>query len=428
MKDWKEMTILIAEDSRTQAMLLQEILEERGPQVITTSNGEEALEAIRRYPPTIVISDIEMPKMNGYDLCRYIKSTPTYKDIPVILLTALSDPLDVIKGIQCGADYFLTKPCKNDTLFTYMEDALDNRKLLVDRKSADQSDFYFRGQRYRLPPSSLQITDLLLSTYSSAIQKNQELEQAHHELNIAHRELQKRNEELSHLNDTKNQLLGMAAHDLRNPLGIILGYTNLLISSLSSKIDEKAMLKLEHIKKSSSFMLNLINDLLDISAIESGKVHLNLSQQNLIQLMDNLINLNQMFFEKKQIRLQFKHDADIPDIICDPQKIEQVITNLLTNALKFSKSETDVEVSLARQGQEMIISVKDQGIGIPASEIPKLFQTFSRTSAKTTGGEPSTGLGLAIAKKIISEHQGKIWVESEVGKGSTFHFSLPIQS
>lgn len=428
VKDWKDMTILIAEDSQTQAMLLQEILKERGPKVIATSNGSEALEAIKKGRPTIVISDVEMPEMNGYDLCRSIKSDPNFYDIPVILLTALSDPLDVIKGIQCGADYFLTKPCKDETLFTYMEDALDNRKLLKTGKASDQLDFYFRGQRYLLPPNSLQITDLLLSTYSSAIQKNQELEQAHHALNMAHQELQKRNEELSRLNNTKNQLLGMAAHDLRNPLGIILGYTNLLISSLGGKVDDKSILKLEHIKKSSGSMLNLINELLDISAIESGKVQLNLSQQNLVKLIENIISLNQIFYDKKQITLQFKHEKDIPDIICDPQKIEQVITNLLTNALKFSRPDTTVEISITKHHQEILVAVKDQGIGIPESEIPKLFQTFSRTSAKSTAGEPSTGLGLAIAKKIVAEHKGKIWAESEVGKGSTFFFTLPINT
>lgn len=428
-RDWSKINILIVEDSPTQALLLQSGLKKLGAEVSWSKNGEEGVKAVKAAPPTIVISDIEMPKMDGYQMCHQIKSDINFKHVPVILLTSLSDPADVIKGIECYADSFLTKPCDMFLLCENIWDVLETKKT-TEKKAIPpvEIEFCYEGLMRKVTVGNAQMMNLLLSTYTCAIQKNKELEDANTELNRFHQELKKKNEELSALNDLKNQFLGMAAHDLRNPLAVIQGYSLFLLDIHSEQLDKNSIEMITHIRDSSSMMLTIINDLLDISVIESGKVQLNLKKVNFVSHVEHNLALKKLLKEQKQITLTFKHDEDIPEVTCDTNRIDQVINNLITNAIKFSYKGSTVEVTLTKGNNEVILSVKDQGVGIPANEKDRLFQPFKKTSAKSTAGESSTGLGLAIVKKIIVEHKGRIWVESEVGKGSTFSFAIPIGS
>jgi signal transduction histidine kinase len=250
---------------------------------------------------------------------------------------------------------------------------------------------------------------------------------ANNELSNLGRELQKKNAELVKLNDLKNQFLGMAAHDLRNPIGVILTYSDFLLEETGEALGEEHRQFLTTIRSSSDFMLSMLNDLLDITKIESGRLELDLEPTDLIALIDRNVTLNQVLAVKKSIQIQFQHDKDLPPAPVDRGKIEQVLNNLISNAVKFSPARTTVTVRAFRSGDEATVSVKDEGQGIPEGERQKLFQPFSRTSVKSTGGEKSTGLGLAIAKKIILGHRGKIWAESGIGGGSTFYFTLPLE-
>ena len=426
---WIDLEMLIVEDSPTQAMLLQEALERHDIKVTVARDGLEGLQAIEKKIPSVVISDIEMPKMNGYELCRHVKSDSAFKKVPFILLTNLSDARDVIRGIECGADSFMTKPFDIKFLLTNISDLLTDKKAKgsSEIKPVEQElEVSFGGEKHHLHVNQEQITNLLLSTYSSAIQKNQELEEAYRKLNVINQDIEKKNEELQRLNEQKNQFLGMAAHDLRNPLMVIQGYSSLLLEKLTETNDPANLNMLNRIQKSSTFMLQLINELLDISTIESGKITLNLQPIDFVSLTKEIIDLEKSAAEKKQIKLLFKCDQKIPEVTCDPDKMDQVLTNLISNAIKYSHSGTTVEVSLSTTPAELLIAVIDQGVGIPANEKDRLFQPFTKTSVKSTGGEVSTGLGLAIVKKIISEHQGRIWVNSEVGKGSTFYVTIPL--
>jgi signal transduction histidine kinase len=173
-------------------------------------------------------------------------------------------------------------------------------------------------------------------------------------------------------------------------------------------------------------MLHLVNDLLDIAKIASGELQLELQSTDLIALVRHNVALNKVLASRKQIELSLKTQP-LPDVLIDVYKIDQVLNNLITNAIKFSESHSEVEISVVREGDEVIIAVGDEGPGIPADEIDKLFNPFMRTSVKSTGGEKSTGLGLAIVMKIVAGHRGRIWVESEVGEGSTFYVALPIR-
>lgn len=424
--DWSTVIVLIVEDSPTQALFLQDALEEHKIKVLVAKHGVEALDLLKLQSPQVIISDVEMPKMNGYELCRKVKEDPKLQNIPFILLTSLSDALDVIRGIECGADSFMTKPYNMEYLLANVQDLLSNEKRLPSKNPKQPLEVSFGGTTHQLLVDQAQVTSLLLSTYSNAIQKNHELESAYQKLNASYQEIEKKNEELKVLNDQKNQFVGMAAHDLRNPLMVIQGFSEMLQDNLTEESNSTDASMLGRIQKSSTFMLQLINDLLDISSIESGKVTINLKPVDFVMLVKEVVSLEKNLADKKEIKLVFQTDLKLPSVMCDQDKMDQVLTNLLTNAIKYSHPGTTVEVSLKLDPSELIVAVKDQGQGIPENEVTKLFQPFTKTSVKSTAGEASTGLGLAIVKKIVTEHKGRIWAESVVGKGSTFYVALPL--
>lgn len=253
-----------------------------------------------------------------------------------------------------------------------------------------------------------------------------ELARLNNELVTAQRELIKRNIELERLNELKNEFIGMAAHDLRNPLQVIQGYSVMLLNKRFGELNAEQQQFISVIRRNSDFMVKLITDLLYISRIDAGKLRLELQETDLINLLQRNIELNRLLLEQKKIRILFSAEGDFPKVIVDPAKIEQVLNNLISNAGKFSAPGTTVEVRALKGDTEVVISVKDEGQGIPANEMDRLFIPFENLSTKSTGGEQSTGLGLAIVKRVVEGHKGRIWVQSEVGVGSTFSFSLPL--
>jgi signal transduction histidine kinase/CheY-like chemotaxis protein len=252
-----------------------------------------------------------------------------------------------------------------------------------------------------------------------------DLSELNNELINLQREMSKKNSELARLNETKNRFLGMAAHDLRSPLSVIHSYSQYLMDKTKDVLPEKHIKFLETIYSTSQFMLSLIEDLLDISKIESGKMELNLEIFNLIELARKNIELNQALAEKKNIELNLDLNTKKLSVKADKHKIEQVFNNLLNNAIKFSYPGTSVNIKIIAEKDKVYIHIEDKGQGIPEGKKKTLFQPFQTQSSKGTDGERGTGLGLAISKRIIKEHGGDIWVESEQKKGSTFKFTLP---
>lgn len=252
-----------------------------------------------------------------------------------------------------------------------------------------------------------------------------ELSRVNNDLANLQRAMAKANIELARLNEQKNQLLGMAAHDLRNPLGVIMSYAKFLDRFAGVKLDDKERQFLAQIEKSSQFMLRLLEDLLDVSQIESGKLQLALAPLDLAATVAGNVELNRMLASAKNIAIDLPLPAAPLWVEADATKIEQVLNNLISNAVKYSHPGTTVRVTLEADAGEVTVKVRDQGQGIPEAELSRLFQPFSKTSVKSTGGEKSTGLGLAITRRIVEGHGGRIGVESRVGEGSSFSFSLP---
>jgi signal transduction histidine kinase len=239
-------------------------------------------------------------------------------------------------------------------------------------------------------------------------------------------ELETQRKHLKELNDLKNEFLGMAAHDLRNPIATIMGASSLLLNYTNKIKDEEKFKLLDMIQRSSDFMLNLVNDLLDISTIEAGKLELEKTENNYIEFVEDNLSLNRIIAKEKDITIETEYAENIPQLQFDKTKITQVLNNLISNAIKFSNDAAKITVKIERDQNFVITKVIDQGPGIPGSDLAKIFTEFQKASVKAPKGERSTGLGLAIAKKIVEKHDGKIGVKSKVGKGSTFYFSLPI--
>jgi PAS domain S-box-containing protein len=232
--------------------------------------------------------------------------------------------------------------------------------------------------------------------------------------------------ELRSMNDEKNRFIGMAAHDLRNPLAGIRLFSDVLLRKTEA-LDEKQIRIIERIKSISEKMTGIVNDFLDVSKIEAGELSLNLQDADLNDVVANVLEMQQPDAARKEIRLEFVPSERL-ELRIDSGKIEQVITNLITNAVKFSPQGTAVTIRVLRRDDVAELSVADQGPGIAADEIPRLFRPFQRGSAAVTGQEQSVGLGLVICKKIVEGHGGRIRIESELGKGATFYVELPAEA
>lgn len=254
------------------------------------------------------------------------------------------------------------------------------------------------------------------------------LEEKNRQLTAMQRELEQKNAELVRLNEEKNGFVGMAAHDLRNPLGVILGYSDFLLIMRRSELAEEDAEIVEEIKKSSQFMLSLINDLLSISTIEAGKLTLERTSTDLAELTVANVRRNTVLAARKGMGLVCAVDRDLPRVLVDVQKVEQVLSNLIGNAVQYSFPESSIEIAVHHQRGEVILSVTDHGQGIAPEDMGKLFKPFGRATSVSTGGEKSTGLGLAIARRIVEGHGGRIWVESEIGEGSTFFVAFPVET
>jgi Signal transduction histidine kinase len=252
-----------------------------------------------------------------------------------------------------------------------------------------------------------------------------ELSAVNNEMANLQRELNKKNIELNNLNELKNQFIGIAAHDLRNPLGIVATYCEILMEEMDDSLSEKHRRFLTAIYSSTKFMQYLVENLLDYNKIDAGKLNLNLESFNLLELVTTINSMMGVIAEQKKISLHLDCNDTYIKIIADKGKIEQVINNLLTNAIKFSYPESEIRLTLADKDSSILLTVEDHGKGISTADQEELFTPFQKNASKGTSGEKGTGLGLSIVKRIVEEHNGRIWVQSKVEKGTTFHISIP---
>lgn len=418
--------ILIAEDSPLQRKQLEYILRKEAYDVIVSKNGKEAFDAALMHIPDLIITDLIMPGLDGYELSHKVKSTGTLKEIPIILLTNLSEPQDVIKGLEAGVDNFIIKPYEREFLLSRVNYVLENKKIrqLQNIDSDLGLEVILNEKKYFINANRIQIMDLLLSTYENAIKTNEELKVANRSLTELHKELLQKNSELEKLNQEKDKFLRMAAHDIRNPISAMLSWGNMIQDELTERDDSRLVTTIDLLRRSGGLVITLLNELLDLAVIESGKLKLVKTEFDLIEVVDQVKMMHKSMADKKSIEIVIDSPDKQITVIADRTKIEQVLNNLVTNAIKFSYPRKTVEIIIDETSQGVKISVRDEGQGIPEEEINKLFTPFGKTSVQPTAGESTTGLGLSIVKKIIDAHNSKIFVDSKVGKGTTFYFNI----
>jgi signal transduction histidine kinase len=245
------------------------------------------------------------------------------------------------------------------------------------------------------------------------------------ELVNAQRQLAKKHAALQKVSTEKSEILGMVAHDLRNPLNGILNASEYVLEDASGRLGESNLTLLKAIEAASRFMLHVIEDMLEISAIESGRLHLNRKPADVLSLMEQVLSLNRPMAERKQISIDVIARSGLSPVNIDSTKMYRVMDNLLTNAIKFSNPGGRIIVYMHADGEAINISIQDQGPGIPARELKNVFKLFQKGRLASASKEAGAGLGLAIAKRIVEAHGGKLLLESEVGKGSTLTVVLP---
>ncbi len=429
--------ILVVEDSATQAAQLQYILEEHNFHVVVAKNGKVALELLQVRRPILVISDINMPEMDGYQLCNHIRADPALKDVPVILLTALADPEDVFKGLKCGADNFITKPYEAEHLLARIQYLLANVHLRRTELMQTSMEVLFAGQRHVITSNRAQILNLLLSTYEAAVEKNRELALARDHLADQERELREKNEQLdAALQEAKNAVqakatfLATMSHEIRTPMNGVIGMTDILRSTELTDMQRDCV---DTIHSSGESLLTVINDVLDYSKIESGHMLVDRTPFHLRQCLEEVIDLFIPKIRAKDLEVACSIRNNVPlDVMGDVTRLRQILINLLGNAIKFT-AQGDVILTVESRSEtagthELLFAVRDTGIGISAEALPRLFQSFQQEDISTTRRYGGTGLGLAISKRLSELMGGAMWVESEAGKGSTFFFTLLVEA
>jgi signal transduction histidine kinase len=388
----KAAKVLIVDDRPENIFALQTILRETDADIFSADSGEEALALCLRHHFAVILMDVQMPGMSGFETADYIRENDKTKHTPIIFLTAISkDERYVHKGYAKGAVDYIFKPL--DPLIL-----LGKVNVFLDLQRQRSKQAYL-----------LEVLDRKQS-----------------ELCEANEKLIEQNEKLAQLNEEKNCFLGMASHDLRNPLGAILGIAQLLLKESLGPLKEEQTDMLNTVEQAANTTLRLVEDFLDITTIESSDMQLVTAPVDMSALVKRVVAHMKASADEKNISLVLMEYHGALHVTGDESRLEQVLVNLISNAMKYSFSESKVSIEVRKKGGEIRVSVTDQGQGIPDQEQKKLFIPFSKTSVRPTGGETSTGLGLAIVHRIIGFHKGTVGVESEPGKGSCFYFSLPM--
>lgn len=373
----KQSLILIVDDITENLQILGNLLRENNYRTAIAKSGFEALDFVLKRIPDLILLDINMPVIDGYEVCARLKSDEKTKDIPVIFISALSDTEDILKGFVAGGVDYITKPFQREEVLARVKTHLTIKYLQEDLKKQ----------------------------------------------NLALRESERK---LIQANATKDKLFSIIAHDLRGPIGTIVSFLEILVDQTDSYTEEDMKTFLLEMKSSSETTYNLLDNLLNWALSQKGAI--DYQPENLVinDIVNENIELLSANAKKKSIKL-FSDISDTAIAFFDKNMITTVLRNLISNALKFTQMGGEVKISAFDKVNFVEIAVSDNGTGITEENLKKLFHTESNFTTIGTSSEKGTGLGLILCREFIEKHGGTIWVETEVGKGSKFIFTLPKQ-
>jgi signal transduction histidine kinase len=357
-------------------------------------DGVDGLERARAGRPALIISDVMMPRMDGHAFCRAIKSDVELRHTPFILLTARATSEMMLEGLEGGADDYMAKPFNARELLARVHNLLTMREQ-----------------------------QLLLARSNEALREfNAHLVQANDTL-------VRRTAELIQALERNNEILGVASHDLKNPLAGILGLAEIILDNIQSSTDDEmkaeALECITLLHSEADRMLRIIKELLDKHR-EGESLVLHKEPIDLNDIIETALRWNHQQAAQKAIDIRFQRDHRVP-IEVDVDALMRVVDNLLSNAVKYSPRGSRVWVELEHGADGAVLSVRDEGPGLTNEDLKRVFGKGQQLSAKPTGGEHSTGLGLYIVKQLVEQHNGQVGVESEAGKGATFWIRLPVR-
>ncbi|MEM8828173.1 MAG: ATP-binding protein [Cyanobacteria bacterium P01_G01_bin.19] len=486
--------ILAIDDTPENLALLSQMLTEKGYKVRSVTKGSTAIRGAKAAPPDLILLDVKMPEMNGYEVCQQLKAEDRTKDIPIIFISALGDVFDKVKAFQVGGVDYITKPFQVEEVLARLDTHLTIRNLQIElktqnnqlqqeiaQKAAAEDKF---AKAFRACPNPIVITAcntgqilevndsfLKMSGYDSAEVINHNIDRLYSPSasEIYYRALAKTQQqgyvrnlefnfstklkqiktvllsmEIIELGETKctlqilnditerkrleNEFISLVSHELRTPMTSTIGALDLLNSGKLGTLSDRGKQILQVAIRNSERLIRLVNDILDLERMKSGKIAIDPVDCNFYPLLVQATETMQAMATKAEVKLILEPCENISQVILnlDSDRILQTLTNLISNAIKFTQPGGTVKLTTTVQDNYCRVVVRDTGRGIPSDKLESIFERFQQVDASDSRSKGGTGLGLAICRHIVQRHQGKIWVESELGKGSAFYIQLPL--
>jgi signal transduction histidine kinase len=468
--------ILVVEDGLTQAVKLRKDLESNRFEVVVARDGQAGFETFAAAHFDLVLTDILMPGLSGYDLCRRIKTDANRRHTPVILVTALHEPRDIIQGLECGADNFISKPYEVPHLMARINALLSRARRRHAPTTEDGLEISFMGVQFTISSSKEQILSFLASTFEDfvhaqrrehdyrlaqqrqrleteaalrreellcreketleamlrhLVKMQQELSRVNGELDRKVGELTEANLALLEMNQLKGDFLATMSHELRTPLNSIIGFSEVLVDG--GQLSPLHRRYVANIQSSGKMLLAMINDILDSAKLECGKMEVRIEEFSVRAACETLAIAMQPIAARKGVDLVCGFDEAIPPVRQDLGKLRQIVSNLLSNAIKFTPRGGRITLRAYADGWHIVIAVIDTGVGVAESDRARIFERF-RQGLLPEGPDgvlvrehQGTGLGLSIARDLAHLLGGDVSLESKLAQGSTFTVRLPRQ-
>ena len=362
--------ILIVDDVVSNVLLLKILLTNEKFQVLTAANGNQCIEQTRKEKPDLILLDVMMPDLSGFDVAVILKKDPETRDIPIIFLTALNSPSDLVKGFQVGANDFLTKPF--------------NKEELVMRVMHQV------------------------------------------ELVAAKKTIVRQNEELKRTINNRDKMYSVIAHDLRSPMASIRMVLNLVVNVVSKDVvGDEVFGLLDKANRESEEVHDLLDNLLKWTKSQTGRLNVVMQDIDLNDIVPGVVDIFHMIADMKGIKLQYLSEHEHLVVRGDNDMLKTIIRNFLSNAVKFTDEGKSIEVYCCNEGDFARVSVRDHGVGISPERVETIFHNGETTYG--TGGEEGSGLGLQLCQDFARKIGGDVRVESTLGEGSTFSFTIPLK-
>ena len=387
--------LLAIDDDPDNRAFLTKAVAKQGFEVVTAPNATQARRQLDSRRPALIFLDVQMPEESGLALLPQMLRD--YPESVVVMMTAYGSEQVAAEALRGGADDYIAKPIDLQRLRALLERNLDKQRLRAERQSLVA----------RLKDS------------------NRYLMRQHAALRRADEEILQINRQLEQSNRYKSEFLANMSHELRTPLNAVLGFSEILLDATMNLTSGERTEFLRNIHSSGQHLLGLINDILDLAKIEAGKMELHAEEMPVAEALQEVTSILEPMARQQGLQLILAGLADVGVIKADRSKFKQVLYNLLSNAVKFTPPPGQITVTVKDSPEQLTVSVHDTGIGMKEEDLPKLFREFEQIDGSYTRRYQGTGLGLALCRRFVEMHGGRIWAESHFGKGSTFTFTIP---